>query len=463
MKLFAIVIMGLHLAATASAAERPADFAYGMALEASGSEAFYEVTLPALVYRSIVHPDLSDLRVFNGANEVVPHAFLPRRSSAIEQREARALTLFPLKASADAAVDTLTVRVRPGAAGTSVIDVSSGDPTATGEQRIVGYLIDASGLDRALEALDFELGPAINFTGRLRIEASDDLSVWRSVASGAPLVSLEVGGERLRQTRIEIPGVKTKYLRLSWLGTPAERRSLPELASVRGELASRTSEAPRTWEKIAESTTPRAGEHLFDLGGRFPVDRIRFELPQPNTITPVEVLSRNEPDQPWRLIARTVVYRLRQGDGEIASPEVHLTPNTDRYWLIKIDPRGGGLGSGQPVMHAGWIPHRLVFAARGAPPFQLAYGSRQAKPIAYPIQSLIPGYRDDLHTVRTAGTGPQASIGVATTPTPTQTELGGAARREEAVDWKRWSLWAALVFGVAVLGAMAWRLLRQMK
>ena len=43
-----------------------------------------------------------------------------------------------------------------------------------------------------------------------------------------------------------------------------------------------------------------------------------------------------------------------------------------------------------------------------------------------------------------------------------QTELGGEARREDAVDWKRWSLWAALGAGVLLLGFMAWRLMHQM-
>jgi hypothetical protein len=42
-----------------------------------------------------------------------------------------------------------------------------------------------------------------------------------------------------------------------------------------------------------------------------------------------------------------------------------------------------------------------------------------------------------------------------------QQELGGEVRRHDAVDWKRLSLWAALIFGVLMLGAMAWRLARQ--
>jgi hypothetical protein len=48
-------------------AEKPADYAYGLKIEASGSEALYDVTLPPSVYRGVTRRDLGDVRVFNGA------------------------------------------------------------------------------------------------------------------------------------------------------------------------------------------------------------------------------------------------------------------------------------------------------------------------------------------------------------------------------------------------------------
>jgi hypothetical protein len=104
-----------------------------------------------------------------------------------------------------------------------------------------------------------------------------------------------------------------------------------------------------------------------------------------------------------------------------------------------------------------------VFAARGEPPFQLAYGNREAKPAAFSIQTLIPGYRDDeLRTIRAAKPGAQQTFSVREAQAQAQMELGGEARREDAIDWKRWSLWGALGLGVLALGAMARRLMRQM-
>ena len=44
-------------AGAAIAADRPDDFAYGSTLEADGSEALYEITLPATVYRGAARAD----------------------------------------------------------------------------------------------------------------------------------------------------------------------------------------------------------------------------------------------------------------------------------------------------------------------------------------------------------------------------------------------------------------------
>jgi hypothetical protein len=461
------VLIALVLAGAGSAiaaAERPSDFAYGMSLAVSGDDALYEVTLPPAVYRGVVRADVSDLRVFNGAGEVVPHALRPRRIARVEPGETQTLTLFPLKGPAAAGIDGLSISVRRGPDGTSSVNVTStGAAAVPGEAPTLGYLVDLTAFERALRALEFDWSAAPSFTGKLRIEASDDLATWRVLASGAPLINLEVGGQRLQQKRIEFSPRKTNYLRLSWVAGPAERAALPALETARGELAEQTTEAPREWGRMGEGKAGEAGEYRFDLGGRFPVDRVRFDLPQPNTIAQVELLSRERADQPWRPVARSVVYRLRQGGGEVASPEISIGTNADRHWLLKVDQRGGGLGSGAPVMHAGWIPHQVVFAARGEPPFQLAYGNRQAKPAAYGIQTLIPDYRDGaIQKIRPAKTGTQQTISVREAQAQVQTELGGEARREDTVDWKRWSLWAALGVGVLLLGAMAWRLTRQM-
>jgi hypothetical protein len=446
----------------ASGAERPADYAFGIPLEADGKEALYDVTLPVAVYRGVVRADLGDLRVFNGAGEVVPYALRPRRMTDTETAPPVALTLFPLKAEEGAALDAISIRVRRSAGGKSSIDVTSTGGRAGGGKRIVGYLVDLTSLDRALRAIEFDWQAMPDgFAGKIRIDASDDLGSWSTLVSAAPLVSLEVAGQRLQQKRVELPQQKVKYLRLSW--AQGGGSAAPEITSARGEPVSRTVEAPREWAQFEATKGEKPGEYLFDLHGHLPVDRARLQLPEVNTVVQIELLARDKSEAPWRPVTRGVVYRLRRDGNEITSPDLSTGAASERYWLLRVDQRGGGIGSGMPKLEAGWVPHSLVFAARGEPPFQLAYGNREAKPAAYAIETLIPGYRDSGGAkIRAAKTGAQQAMSPSGTQVSQQRELGGEARLKEAIDWKRWSLWGALVLGVLVLGFMAWRLMRQM-
>ena len=102
-----------------------------------------------------------------------------------------------------------------------------------------------------------------------------------------------------------------------------------------------------------------------------------------------------------------------------------------------------------PALQIGWIAQKLVFAARGSGPFQLVYGNSAAKGAAYPIESLIPGYKTDAEfEVKPAALGEPVT-------------LAGAARLRAPMDYKKWSVWIVLVLGVAALGGMAYRLSRQ--
>lgn len=450
------------LAVAASAAERPGDFAYGARLDVDGNEALYEVVLPAAAYRGIAHPDLRDVRVFNGSDELVPHAWRTRRTGGTEATPPVALTLFPLKAEPGITLDGLAISVRRSA-GTTAINVSSSGGSESGEKRTVGYLVDLAAFEQALRAIELDWTPAEGgFAGKLRVDGSDDLGAWRTLVAAAPLVNLEVAGQRLQQKRVELPHQKVKYLRLSW-EPQGDRIAYPELTSASGELMDKAVEAPREWAPLALGRAEKPGEYVFDARGYFPIDRARLHLPEPNTVVQVELFARSRVDQPWRQVTRGVAYRLRRGEGEVTSPELTMGTTTDRYWLVRVDERGGGLGAGVPKLEIGWVPHQLVFAARGASPFQLAYGKRDAKPAAYPIESLIPGYREDSGgSIRAATAGIQQTVNVQSAQMLAQTELGGEVKRQEIVDWKRWSLWGALVSGVLVLGVMAWRLVKQL-
>ncbi len=448
-----LLLLVLPAVTAAAAAERPQDFAYGIALAVDGRAAFYQVEVPRAVYEGVARADLGDVRVFNAADEVVPHALRPRPAPAKSVPAPVGAALFPLRTDAPAGVEGLDLRIARSGARTTV-DLRTRDGKPAGGTRLVGYVADASAIDGPVRAAVLALpAKADDLMARVTLEASDDLKQWTTLAAGAAVLRLAAGGERLEQLRIEFPARKVKYLRLTWPGRAAPL----ELAGLAVEPGETVVEAPRQWHDVPGiAVKDGAGEFEFDLGGQLPVDRLRLGLPQPNTVAVIEILARARPADPWRHVTGATVYRLDRDGEELKSPDIAIGGAADRHWLVKVDPRGGGIGSGQPVLGAGWMPHRLVFAARGAAPFQLAYGSRDAKPAAFAIATLVPGYKDE------GGADPKPAMTIGAAQASAPRALGGEAVKGERIDWKRWTLWGSLVGAVVLLGLMALRLGRQM-
>jgi len=82
MKISVVLVALLLLGQTAGAGTwTREDFAQGFDLEFRPTGAVHSLLLPEKIYTTVVHPDLADLRVFNGAGNAVPHLL------RIEQQE----------------------------------------------------------------------------------------------------------------------------------------------------------------------------------------------------------------------------------------------------------------------------------------------------------------------------------------------------------------------------------------
>ena len=115
-----------------------------------------------------------------------------------------------------------------------------------------------------------------------------------------------------------------------------------------------------------------------------------------------------------------------------------------------MDLLGNAPAGKAPRLRLEWIPAEVVFAAQGAGPFMLAYGSGTVQTSgALPIATLIPGY----------GTDKAVTPAIATAGTNVQ--LAGPQALKPAADLRQWGLWGVMAAGALVLGLMAARLLRQ--
>ena len=90
-----VLLVGVFLSASAGTEVTRQSFTHRGQLELSGAGPFYQLTLPLTVYQGIEH-GLSDLRVFNGQDEIVPHAILRPVTSSVTQSQKIAIPLFPI-------------------------------------------------------------------------------------------------------------------------------------------------------------------------------------------------------------------------------------------------------------------------------------------------------------------------------------------------------------------------------
>ncbi len=422
------------------------EFAYALPIEATGGDAFYRVVITRPVYEATAFADLRDLRVFNGNGEAVPYAFRPVEQQA-QKPQPVSLPFFPLRGPRDARTEDLDLSVGRSGGKVSVRLRAGGDAGA--QQVLLGYLIDASEIRTPLSGL--EAGWPAAGPGQLtsvRIEASDDLKQWTTLATDAPLGAMSNAGQRLERNTIEYRSRQAKYLRLTWL----DAGRAFELSAVRGLAPEQWQQPDRMWKEVVAVPDPGSpGDFLFDLGGRFPMDRLELQLPQENTVIPVQVFSRNDPGDKWMPVAATVAYRLKQDGRELASPALALGTDTRRYWLLRLNTKAGGIGAGSLGVKAGWTPRELVFNARGSGPFRIAYGNARAEPGSLPLETLVPGMRTER----------EPKIALAATGAPQK--LAGEAATAPRADVRKWGLWVALLIGVALLAWMAWRLIAQMQ
>ncbi|MEC5406764.1 DUF3999 domain-containing protein [Paraburkholderia sp. MPAMCS5] len=440
-----LTVSGWCVALVSACAAAPAcagDFARHFALELQDGAAYYSVTLPAAVYAASQRNDLGDLRVFNGADEAVPYSLEAPREPARTPPTLRQVRWFPLRPAS------------PGRAGAppGVTIAADGSLHASaappGRAQHDTDLVDAGTASREgrASALLVHLRDD-NYQGRVSVESSDDLRNWQP-AGDAQLLKVNYNGSTLSQNRIELNGAHARYLRLRWLDGSPYVETIDVEVQAAGAPHLPLADTQREWrEGIVAQAGPKAGEYFFSTGGPYPVDRLRLNLPQPNTVAPAIVYSRSQLGAAWREVSRATLFRLHNGEFEQNNLSLQLMPDSDRQWRVVVDTRNGGLGTGALTVVAGWRPATLTFVARGSAPYTLGVGHAAMVSAAVDRDTLLTGASS---VVATARVGEALKLA----------ENANAQPTANAPAYRRYMLWTALIFAVGSLGAIAWRLAR---
>jgi hypothetical protein len=442
-----LLILALPLAAWA-ADLAPRDFAYGLTLEMDQDAPLYQVDMPQSIYESVTDRNLGDIRVFNQQGEVVPHTLWDRRPETIPAASPAPVPLFPLYGPVAEYSRTLSMQVITDHDG---IIVQVGTAPDLNGAAVTAYILDASQLEPHPDQLEI-LWPANtdNLVMNVDLDVSQDLSRWSRLVSGAALADISFQGNRLIRRQIQLPEYHGRYLRLSW---PGHARNLA-ITGIRALFPTSPPRSPRLWKTLSAGAPEKPNEYLFDTGGFFPVDSLEILPPQRNTLSRATLFSRDLIGAPWQVVYSGLVYNLEVDGHRLYSDTIRQAPNADRFYKLQVDSEGGGLGAGLPEMKIGWTRQQLYFVARGQGPYTLAYGNAAVFGETAPLDPLLGRleHQNDSLFIKPARLG-------------SPVELGGPERLKKPIPpglWKVYALWAVLVLGVLLLGAMAWRLYRQM-
>ena len=436
---------------------RPTDFAFGRSVSPSDAVSpLVEVALPVDVYRASRVEGLADVWVFNARGAPVPHALRRGTQSTNAPASAELVPIYPVRAATPLELSLVILRGPNGEIQQlqrrPAVDVA-GAPAAPGPQgeQVASYLLDVRGLKRDVRALRFSwLEPPAHLILPLSIEASADLISWRPLSVEGGLLRLEHAGNRIERDRVELASGASQFLRVS----PADQSTFP--AQLRAVFAEPAADVPqRVLERLTvEPDQPAAnsGVYRFDLGGELPVERIEIELPEDNTVIAAEIWAADKRDGPYQRIAEARFYRVHPaGDPKpLIGPSVRVLRQRARFYELRVDATRLGLGASKPALIAHYAPDELLFLRRGEGPFTLAYGRHAVARKRFEAQDLL--------TLVPHAEGKPASATLSE-PKP----LGEASVLEPPKPpppYTTYALWAVLIAGVALLGTLAYRLIK---
>lgn len=435
----------------------PSSFAWRATLDTANQAGLVRVPLPAEALARLQTRDTADLRVFDAQGRPVVFAFTtsPRPDHAPRQ-ETSAFRTLPLHAAAAgtrAPKGALQMRVQQNGQQQSVWVQLGGNGTAAAApatRRLPAALFDTRALKDPVTGFAVRADLPANVPVRITLATSADLANWTPVSVRGLLYRFE-GENAPANDRLELAAplqLKDRFLRLEWSGTEGVK-----VEAISGLLAG--TEPQRAQPALALPAPFADGNAAVEwqLGFATTIARLDLTTSRDNTVLPVRILGRNQPSEPWRLLGRTLVYRLGAAGQESTSTPLALGHPSVRW--LRVEATHGQQLAGVPLAaRILFEPVEVVFPAGSAGPYQLVLGRSGTPPAALPIGMLAAATTlkvDALPAGRIASV--QADPGPATgwwTPW-----------LPRGVDTKTAGLWAVLLAGVLLLGGVAWSLLRQ--
>lgn len=478
-------VLALLLCLSALAADAP-QVPQQANISSSGDGPYFRLNLPVTIYPTAGHADLRDVRIRNSSGHLVPHAWLNSEAAEVQTLSAPA-AFYPIalhggETHAPSAVQSdLTLEFKQGADGSLLTLKTKAAPAAQGSTKRSDWIIDASQIKGNLLQARFIVDDNVEGFFPLSIEGSDDLRHWRMINPEGQIAALKRPDGKIEKFTVDLYGNRVKYLRLRW------QEQVLNLKSVTLDSVQQTEVfTPLQWSGPIQPATCAESYCDYPLPANTPLDSLRINLSEPNTLASVTVFAqvpaqiardyrrhhhplyvlrhkRQAPVEPPTsttdvILAQAVAYRLKQGTGEVRSENLALDGGI--YTRLRIQTQGPItlLGQTAPSIEVASTPRSLLFLGRGSPPFSVHWGVDEQQGDALPLTTLVPGYRAsnplkaDVATV-------DISAQILRPVPPLEVK---AVPVEKPMPERKWWLWAALAAGLLLLAGMAWSLFKGM-
>lgn len=486
----AACLLMLNLAAPAIAAnpaqsDTPADYAYALPLQVSGKQGVVGFQLPQTVYLKARTANLDDLRVFDARGAAQPYALHRPQPEKPAVRASLPANIFPIRSSSNAndagtTVD-IDIRTRPDGSVMSVQAHAGRAPGNTAATNATSATLSSLILDFGAAAKGDENNPARiealrfgapkgrpNYSAEVWLQTSSDLKKWSTIGAAELSWLANDNGQTLANDRLEFSPQTFRYARLIW------RRGAPvEFTSIHAETLTQPGRehvretlwiAPDTVKRPGAQGDPQTAELIYPAGIALPVEQVSLKLSEPNIVFPValgyyvERPSRHggkSTEWVFQTITHATFYRITQDGLTRRSGALGIPIQHQAEWALR--PLNSA-ATARPELGLSWQPATLVFLAGGTPPYTLSFGRSDATPSSQPLGQVAPGFTPrELTQLEQAHAGALQTGQVVTTGDSTAAQASRAARQRTYI------LWGVLLLGVAVLGGMAWKLIRQMK
>lgn len=467
--------------ADAAKPDTPADYAYAAPLQISGAQGVVRLRLPQTVYLKSRTAGLDDLRVFDAKGVAQPFSLYRPPLESAAQRATLAASIFPLRTRVQpegaAAVD-IDIQTRPDGTVHSVKaratvaktkgkgkDKAQQVSEESAEEKLSGLILDfgaaMAGYPLRIEALRFGAPKEqSNYSAEVWLEASNDLKRWETVGAAELSWLSNDNAQTLASDRLEFAPQKFRYARLSW------RRGEPVVFSeIRAETVTQQQSEPQRETLWIQPKPGRfAGDLVYPAGVAIPVEQISLKLSEPNIVYPmllghyVERPSRQTgkaTEWDFRPRSSATFYQITQDEQVRRSGALTVPVGRMAEWVIR--PLNAAT-TAQPELGISWQPATLIFLAGGTPPYTLGFGRDDARSASQPLDQVAPGF-----SVKELGRLEAAQLGELQESAAKAAAESVAAQAASSASRRAFILWLVLLLGVAVLGGMAWKLIRQMK